>query len=69
MNDHGERPDPFGWTHAGTARRQREAGLRMAPAQRLAWLEETLDELLPLLGRARKLEQERHANRNGGDAS
>jgi hypothetical protein len=29
------------------------AGLQMTPAERLAWLEETLDELLPLVGRAR----------------
>jgi len=30
----------------------------MTPAERLAWLEETLDELLPLLGGARRTERE-----------
>lgn len=43
------------WTHEGTVRRQLEAGLRMTPAERLRWLEEMLDELLPLVGRAREL--------------
>lgn len=43
----------LGWTHEGTVRRQLEAGLRMTPAERLRWLEEMLDELLPLVGRAR----------------
>ncbi len=41
------------WTHEGTVRRRLEAGLRMTPAERLRWLEEMLDELLPLVGRAR----------------
>jgi hypothetical protein len=27
----------------------------MTPAERLAWLEEMLDELLPLVGRARRV--------------
>jgi len=31
----------------------------MTPAERLAWLEEMLDELLPLVGRARAVERER----------
>ncbi len=46
-----------GWTRAETSRRQREVGLRMTPAERLAWLEDILDELLPLVGRARHAER------------
>jgi hypothetical protein len=44
-----------GWTMAETTERQRWAGQEMTPAERLDWLEEVLDELLPLLGRARAL--------------
>ena len=47
--------EPAGWTQAETAERQRRAGQEMTPAERLDWLEEVLDELLPLLGRARAL--------------
>lgn len=53
-----EQPPPdaaLEWTHVGTVRRQLEAGRRMTPAERLRWLEEMLDELLPLVGRAREL--------------
>jgi hypothetical protein len=32
-------------------------GLLMTPAERLKWLEEMLDELLPLVGRARDAER------------
>ncbi len=42
-----------GWTLEETAERQLRAGAEMTPAERLDWLEEVLDELLPLLGRAR----------------
>ena len=45
--------DGFGWTFDETRRRQMRAGLAMTPAERLKWLEEMLDELLPLVGRAR----------------
>jgi len=40
---------------AETTERQLRAGQEMTPAERLDWLEEVLDELLPLLGRARAL--------------
>jgi hypothetical protein len=43
----------FDWSHAGNRRRQQRAGLEMTPAERLEWLEQVLDELLPLVGRAR----------------
>ena len=43
----------FDGSHVGNQRRQRRMGLQMTPAERLAWLEEMLDELLPLVGRAR----------------
>jgi hypothetical protein len=51
------------WSFAGTRRRQRRAGLLMTPAERLAWLEEMLDELLPLVGRARDAEKKREPSR------
>ena len=47
----------FGWTFEETRRRQMRAGLAMTPAERLAWLEEMLDELLPLVGRAREADR------------
>jgi len=52
MSDRGEPTAGYGWSHAETRRRQMRAGARMTPAERLAWLEEMLDELLPLVGRA-----------------
>lgn len=58
----GERRPPedgYGWTFEETRRRQMRAGLKMTPAERLAWLEEMLDELLPLVGRARETERSR----------
>ena len=43
----------------GNRRRQARLGLQLSPAERLRWLEETMDELRRLLGRARqgRLEQ------------
>jgi len=38
---------------AGHARRQARIGLDLSPAERLTWLEETMDQLRGLLGRAR----------------
>lgn len=35
------------------SRRQARLGLQLTPAERLRWLEETLDQLRPLVGRAR----------------
>ena len=53
MNEQGPTSGSLDWNYADTRRRQERAGLEMTPAERLAWLEEMLDELLPLLGRAR----------------
>jgi len=39
------------------------AGALMTTAERLAWLEEMLDELLPLVGRARAVERAREKTR------
>ncbi len=47
----------FDWSHVDTRRRQERVGLEMTPAERLLWLEEILDELLPLVGRARAKRQ------------
>ena len=38
----------------GHSRRQARLGLRLSPAERLEWLERTMDELRGLLGRARQ---------------
>jgi predicted oxidoreductase len=38
----------------GHARRQARIGLHMTPAERLRWLERTMEELRPLVGRARQ---------------
>jgi hypothetical protein len=53
MNESPQSSEVFGWSRDETRRRQLRAGLAMTPAERLAWLEEMLDELLPLVGRAR----------------
>ncbi|NOZ93433.1 MAG: hypothetical protein GXP47_01675 [Acidobacteria bacterium] len=58
MDERREDRDTFGWSRAATSRRQRRAGLSMTPAERLDWLEKMLDELLPLLGRARQAGRE-----------
>jgi hypothetical protein len=47
----------LGWSHAETRRRQIAFGARLSPAERLAWLEDMLDEILPLLGKAREPER------------
>lgn len=38
----------------GHSRRQARLGLKLSPAERLRWLEQTMDELRGLLGRARQ---------------
>ena len=38
----------------GHRRRQARLGLQLSPAERLRWLEETMEELRHLLGRARR---------------
>jgi len=54
----------LGWSHVETRRRQVAFGARLTPAERLAWLEDMLDEILPLLGNARELERA-PSKRNG----
>ena len=47
------------WDFEGTRRHHLEMGLRMTPAERLRWLEETVDEMRRLQGLAqfgRKIE-------------
>ena len=56
-------PGSLDWSHVDNRRRQERAGLEMTPAERLAWLEEMLDELLPLVGRAREAERVRDEDR------
>jgi hypothetical protein len=41
------------WDFAGTRRHHIRSGLRLTPAERLKWLEETVDEMRRLQGRAR----------------
>ena len=41
------------WTHEAHRRRQVRRGLELTPAERLRWLETTLEEMRSLLGRAR----------------
>jgi hypothetical protein len=41
------------WTFAGSRSRVLRMGLEMTPAERLRWLEETVEEMLPWVGRAR----------------
>ncbi|HEX4495322.1 MAG TPA: hypothetical protein VIE43_06620 [Thermoanaerobaculia bacterium] len=41
------------WDFAGTRRHHLRRGLRMTPAERLRWLEETVDEMRQLQGLAR----------------
>jgi len=54
MTDQTRPSTDFSWSHEDTRRRQIQAGAKMTPAERLTWLEEMLDELLPLVGRARE---------------
>jgi hypothetical protein len=55
MNDFGSDGDDEGFDRGfdGHWRRQVVAGLALTPAQRLRWLEDTLEEMRKLLGRAR----------------
>ncbi len=48
------------WSFAATRRRQLHAGIALSPTERIAWLEEMLDELLPLLGQARQKREHGH---------
>ena len=64
MTEPSRSANDLGWSRADTRRRQRRSGSRMSHADRLAWLEEMLDELLPLVGRARLDEQTRNRTRS-----
>jgi len=46
-----------GWT--GHRRHHARIGLGLTPLQRLRWLEQTMDEMRSILGRARAVQQER----------
>jgi hypothetical protein len=41
------------WTFAANRSLQIRKGLELTPAERLRWLEDTVEELLPWVGRAR----------------
>ena len=41
------------WSFAGARRQHLRSGLRLTPAERLRWLEETVDEMRRLQGLAR----------------
>ena len=45
-------PDGHGWDRKTHDRRQARLGLELSPAERLRWLEETMDELHRLVGLA-----------------
>lgn len=47
-------PGQFDRGFDGHGRRQARLGLNLTPAERLRWLEETMEELRGLLGRARQ---------------
>lgn len=47
-----ERREDPGWDYAGHRRRQARLGLELSPAERLRWLEESMEELRKLVGRA-----------------
>ena len=53
MAERTEASSPYGWSRDETRTRQLREGLRMTPAEHLAWLEEMLDELQPHVGSAR----------------
>jgi hypothetical protein len=44
---------PERWSFEGNRRRQLRMGLELTPVERLRWLEETVEEILPWVGRAR----------------
>lgn len=46
--------EEISWNFEGTRRHHLRLGLRMTPAERLRWLEETVDEMLRLQGLARR---------------
>jgi hypothetical protein len=46
-------PDGYGWDRKTHDRRQARLGLELSPAERLRWLEETMDELGRFVEQAR----------------
>ena len=46
--------DEFDRSFEGHSRRQARLGLTLTPAERLRWLEQTMEELRGLVGRARQ---------------
>ncbi len=49
-----KRTGDLDWSFEGHRRRQARLGLRLSPAQRLRWLEESMEEFRKLVGRARQ---------------
>lgn len=49
-----EEAEGFDRGFEGHRQRQARLGLTLTPAERLRWLEETMDQLQPLVGRARQ---------------
>jgi hypothetical protein len=48
-----ELPDSPPWTFAASRALHLRKGLELSPAERLRWLENAIEELLPWVGRAR----------------
>lgn len=46
--------EDLNWSFEAHHRRQVRLGLRLSPAQRLRWLEQSMEELRKLVGRARQ---------------
>ncbi|MDE2180335.1 MAG: hypothetical protein KGJ40_05745 [candidate division NC10 bacterium] len=49
-----KRTGDLDWGFEGHRRRQARLGLGLSPAERLRWLEESMEELRKLVGRARQ---------------
>ncbi len=49
-----KRTGDFDWGFEGHGRRQAKLGLGLSPAERLRWLEESMEEFRKLVGRARQ---------------
>jgi hypothetical protein len=64
MTDRANDGREFGWSRTDHDRRQAALGLELTPAQRLEWLERTVEEMRRLVGRVGKLDS--GANRGSG---
>jgi len=49
-----EKTGDLDWSFEGHRRRQARLGLGLSPAERLRWLEESMEEFRKLVGRARQ---------------